>query len=404
MAKQQILFVDDDPMVLQGLQRMLRPSRAEWDMAFVEGGQLALEKLAEHPFDVIVSDMRMPGMNGAELLKEVMARFPAMVRIVLSGHADKELVTQCIGVAHQYISKPCDPDQLKAMIRNACVLSGRLVDDEVRKVIGAIDRLPIVPELYLELKEALKHDEVEARGLGAIIQKDIGMTAKILKLVNSSFFGLRRVISDAQEAVAYLGIDMVRTLVLSHSIFEQSRPFQTRHFDISDLWQHSMAVASGAKAIAEGEQLGRALAEEAFVGGMLHDVGILVLASNFHDTYDQVADLVISERVTVSTAEQEFFGVTHAEVGAYLLGLWGLPSPILNIVSLHHRVHLQDEGKVTPLIAVHAADVLCGIHAHHPLFETGHLNRTAMEGAGLLDRLEGWEALARDAVTGKEGA
>ena len=144
--------------------------------------------------------------------------------------------------------------------------------------------------------------------------------------------------------------------------------------------------------------------EEAFVGGVLHDVGILVLASNFHETYDKVVELVISEKVVISTAEQEFFGVTHAEVGAYLLGLWGLPAPILNIVSLHHRVHLQDEGKVTPLIAVYAADVLCGIQDHHPVFETGRLNRMALEGAGLLDRLEAWEVLAREAVMGKEGA
>jgi len=404
MAKQQILFVDDEPMLLQGLQRLLRPFRMEWEMSFVESGHAALEKLAEHPFDVIVSDMRMPGMNGAELLQEVMQRYPAMVRIVLSGHADKELVTQCIGVAHQYISKPCDPDQLKAMIRNACILSGRLVDEEVRRVIGAIDRLPIVPELYLELKDALNNEDVDPRILGTIIQKDIGMTAKILKLVNSSFFGLRRVISAPQDAVTYLGIDTIKTLVLSNSIFEQTKPFRTRCFTISDLWHHSMTVAAGAKAIAQAEGLGRTVAEEALVGGILHDVGVLILASNFSETYDKVADLVITEKVIISTAEQEFFGVTHAEVGAYLLGLWGLPAEILNIVSLHHRVHLQDEGKVTPLIAVHAADVLCGIQVHHPLFETGRLNQAAIERAGLWDHREAWEALVQEAVAGMGGA
>ncbi len=400
MAKQQILFVDDEPMVLQGLQRLLRPFRTEWDMAFVESGQVALAKLTEHPFDVIVSDMRMPGMNGAELLKEVMRRYPAMVRIVLSGHADNDLVTQCVGVAHQYISKPCDPDQLKAMIRNACILSGRLVDEEVRKVIGAIDSLPSVPELYLELKAALKEEDIDSRNLGAIIQKDIGMTAKILKLVNSSFFGLRRVISDAQEAVAYLGIDTIKTLVLSNSVFEQSKPLRTKLISISDLWHHSMTVAAGAKAIAHAEGLGMASQEEAFVGGILHDVGVLILASNFPDTYDKAVELVITEQLMIPTAEQEFFGVTHAEVGAYLLGLWGLPAPILNIVGLHHRIHLQDESQVTPLIAVHAADVLCGIQQQHPLFETGRLDQAAIERAGLWDRQEAWAALVHDAAHG----
>jgi putative nucleotidyltransferase with HDIG domain len=400
MTRQQILFVDDEPMVLQGLQRMLRAFRTEWDMTFVAGGQEALAKLAEHPFDIIISDMRMPGMNGAELLKEVMRRYPAMVRIVLSGHADRDLVTQCVGVAHQYISKPCEPDQLKAMIRNACILSGRLVDEGVRRVIGGIDRLPSVPELYLQLKTALKDEDVEVRTLGAIIKRDIGMTAKILKLVNSSFFGLRRVLSDAEEAVTYLGIDTIKTLVLTDSIFEQSKPFQTRFFNLSDLWHHSMTVAAGAKAIAQAEGLGQAAQEEAFVGGILHDVGVLILASNFPDTYDKAAELVIREKVIIPTAEQELFGVTHAEVGAYLLGLWGLPAPILNIVALHHRVHLQEESSVTPLIAVHAADVLCGIQERHPLFETGRLDQVAIERAGLWDRREAWAALVQDAMHG----
>lgn len=400
MVKQQILFVDDEPMLLQGLQRLLRPFRAEWDMTFVDGGQVALEKLSEHHFDVIVTDMRMPGMNGAELLKEVMKRYPAIVRIVLSGHADKELVAQCVGTAHQYISKPCDPDQLKAMIRNACTLSGHLVDEEIRKVIGAIDRLPIVPELYLELKEALQREDVDSKSLGDIIQKDIGMTAKILKVVNSSFFGLRRVLSTPHEAVTYLGIDTVKTLVLSNSIFDQLKPFRTRSLTIQDLWHHSLTVAAGAKAIAQVEELGRTGEEGAFVGGVLHDVGVLILASNFAETYDKVGDLVFTDRISVSTAEQEFFGVSHSEVGAYLLGLWGLPADILNIVSLHHRVHLQDEKHLTPLIAVHAADVLCGIQMGHPLFETGKLNQTAIERAGLSDRQEAWKSVVQSAVAG----
>jgi len=404
MIKQQILFVDDEPMLLQGLQRLLRPFRMEWDTAFVEGGKEALELMATRHFDVIVSDMRMPGMSGAELLQEVKRRHPAVVRIVLSGHADKELISQCVGVAHQYISKPCDPEQLKAMIQNACLLAGRLVDDEVKRVIGAIDHLPSIPEVYLELKQALKDEESEPRALGAIIQKDIGMTAKILKLVNSSFFGLRRVISDPQEAVAYLGIDTIKTLVLSNSLFEQSKPFKTRFFGISDLWHHSMTVATGARAIARAEGLETLHIEEAFVGGLLHDVGVLILASNFPDTYDKAAELIITENLLMPTAEQEFFGVTHAEVGAYLLGLWGLPAPILNIVSLHHRPHLQEGPGTMPLLVVHAADVLCGHQVHHPLFETGRLNEAAIDKAGLLEHRGAWADLVRDAVTDLGGA
>ncbi len=392
MLKQQILFVDDEPMVLQGLQRILRPLRNEWDMVFVESGSQALELLAGHSFDVIVSDMRMPGMNGAELLREVMRRYPTTVRMVLSGHADKELVTQCVGVAHQYISKPCDPEQLKAMVRNACALAGKLVDDGVKRVIGAIDRLPNVPEVYLELKQALAREESDPRVLGGIIQQDPGMTAKILKLVNSAFFGLRRTINHPQEAVAYLGIDIVKTLVLSNSIFQQSQPFQTHRFGISDVWRHSMAVAAGSRAIAQVEGLDRALQEEAFVGGILHDVGVLILASNFPELYNRAIDLVADEQVLLPTAEQEMFGVTHAEVGAYLLGLWGLPAGILQTVSLHHRPHaFENDGLCSPLV-VHAADVICGARGGQPLFETNRFNQESLRRSGLEGHLDTWTA------------
>lgn len=390
MAKQQILFVDDEPMVLQGLQRILRPLRGDWDMVFAESGARALELMSTHPFDVIVSDMRMPGMNGAELLNEVMRRHPTTVRMVLSGHADKALVTQCVGVAHQYISKPCDPEQLKAMVRNACSLAGKLVDEEVKRVIGAIDRLPNVPEVYLELKQALDRDESDPKVLGGIIQKDPGMTAKVLKLVNSAFFGLRRTMASPQEAVSYLGIDIMKNLVLGNSIFQQSPPFQTRTFGISDVWHHSMSVAAGAKAIAQVEGLARPLQEEAFVGGILHDVGVLILASNFPDLYNRAVELVRDEHVLLPTAEQELFGVTHAEVGAYLLGLWGLPAGILKIVSLHHRPHAFEGEGICTALAVHAADVICGLKAGTTLFESGRFSLESLERAGLAGHLDAW--------------
>jgi YesN/AraC family two-component response regulator len=165
--KPRILFVDDEPMVLQGLQRMLRSMRDTWDMHFLEGGEKALAFMVEHPVDVLVTDMRMPVMNGAQLLAETMRRHPATVRLVLSGHADRDLVTQCLGVAHQYISKPCDSEQLKAMVRNACLIGGSLVTEKVKRTLGSVDRLPSLPSVYLELTQALntKAPRINVRGV-----------------------------------------------------------------------------------------------------------------------------------------------------------------------------------------------------------------------------------------------
>lgn len=400
--KKKILFVDDEPMILQGLQRMLRPMREAWDMVFVDGGEKALAAMAESPFDVVVTDMRMPAMNGAELLLEVRRRHPMTVRLILSGHADKELVAQCLGVAHQYISKPCDPEQLKVMIQNACLIGGDRVTDQVKAILGSIDRLPCMPEIYRELEAALDDPESTTERLGAIIQKDMGMTAKILKIVNSAFFGLRRTISSPFEAVTYLGVDTVKGLVLANSIFEGADPITTRHLSLPDLWRHSLDTAAGAKTIALAEGATRQQADDAFVGGILQDVGILVLAGSFPEAYDRVSEILLAEGVQLTTVEQEEFAVTHAEVGAYLLGLWGIPSPVLSVVSLHHSPHRIKEPGFHPAVAVYAADILVGEKGGNPLFRTGRLDMITLGRLGLGDRVDAWRRALQD-LAGAEG-
>jgi len=390
--RQRILFVDDEPNVLSGLQRMLRPMREEWDMVFAESGAKALEAMVQGSFDVIVSDMRMPEMNGAQLLREAMKRYPATVRIVLSGHADRELVNQCVGVAHQYISKPCDPGQLKSLIQNATSLGGKLVDEGVKRIVGSIESLPSAPVLFVALEKALKSEDVSMQTLGDIIQQDMGMTAKVLKLVNSPFFGLRRTIESVHEALAFLGVDTIKGLVLVNGIFENTHALSVKAFSLNDLWHHSLKVAEGAKKLTKEEGLSRSLQEEAFVGGVLHDIGVLVLATHFPAQYERVIEVVQAEHISIPTAEQWEFGVTHAEIGAYLLGLWGIPAPILKVVSLHHRPRAAGDSAFSPLLAVHLADAFSGMNQGHPLLERSTLDIKMLEEQGFSPHLERWRA------------
>lgn len=399
-----ILFVDDQPLVSQGLQRMLRPMRGVWDMVFVESGAEALAMMGEAPFDVVVSDARMPNMNGAELLAEVRRLHPATIRMILSGHGDRELVAECVGVAHQYISKPCDPEQLKSQIQDACCLSDTLPSEALRRTIGTLANLPVVPAIFHETKAALDQDDTNLGSLGGILQRDMAMTAGVLKVVNSAFFGKRRTISTVQEAVAFLELDTIKMLVLGNQIFEPSGRLSTQSITIEDIWRHSMAVAVGASAIATLETPDKQIQEEAFVGGILHDVGILILAAHCSDAFDQVAMLVREKGLALTDAERETFGVTHAEVGAYLLGLWGLPSGVRKIVSLHHHPATVGGGGFSPLLAVHAADHLVGLAGTHPIFAHGRLDHQALERAGLAERLERWQGLVLDPSLGLEQA
>lgn len=390
LPKKQVLFVDDEPLVLQGLQRMLRGMRNEWEMEFVDGGAKALDLMQQRAFDVVVTDMRMPGMNGAQLLNALATRYPDTIRIILSGHADQELITQCLGSAHQYLSKPCDPDLLKRLVNDTYRLGADVASDRVRQVVGSIQKLPSIPATYRKLSEALARDEVTAAELGRIIAQDIGMTAKILKLVNSAFFGLRRELSSPTEAVTYLGTETVRSLVLANGIFSEADPLRTRGISLDDIWAHSLAVGQQARSIMRALKAPEHDQNDAFTSGLLNDAGILILTHHFPEPYDEVLDLVANQHYLLTLAEQRVLGVNHAEVGAYLIALWGLPAGIVQGVQYHHTPALAPGGldRITPMCAVHLADSFYARTTPHPAFANVILDPNLLQQPWLAGRLE----------------
>lgn len=393
--KKRILFVDDEVLVLEGLQRMLRSMRAEWEMVFVDNGSKALELMAQAPFDVVISDMRMPGMNGAELLAEVLKRFPKTVRLVLSGHADRDLVLKCVGSTHQYLSKPCRPEDLKAAVTRAGNLELSLRDQSLRQLVSRLDRLPSIPSLYVEIVEKLQNPEVGVEEIGDIVGRDMAMTAKILKLVNSAFFGLGRQISSPAEAVSYLGMETIKSLVLSIHAFSQFVSVRLGRFSIDTLWIHSQQTAGLAKEIARLENADRKVLDDSFVAGLLHDTGKLILASNFPAEYNQVLESTQDERQGLLPAEELAFGANHAEVGGYLLGLWGLPVPVVEAIALHHQPSMCPHLAFSPLTAVHAADALVNVQLERSEKTLAtELDLKYLGILGLDNRVENWRAAA----------
>ena len=400
-----ILFVDDEPMVLQGLQRAFHSMRGEWQMEFVADGASALARMAQNPFDVVVSDMCMPAMNGAELLNQVMKNFPKTVRLVLSGHLDKELVLKCVGSTHQYLSKPCDAETLKATILRASSVGALLQNDTLRKLLAQMDRLPSLPAIYLEMIEALQDANTTIEDATKIIARDIGMTAKILKLVNSAFFGLGREISSAEDAVAYLGLDTVRSLVLSINIFSQfDESVKIEGFSLDALMGHSLQTADAAKMVARKEDADQKVMDEAFLAGMLHDTGKLVLAANSPDQFSDAMHEAAQKHMPVTEAEEQIFGANHADVGGYLFSLWGLPAPVVEAVTLHHRPGQATQKSFNPLTAVHVANALI----HEPSQDNqaipeSQIDESYLAELGLRSRLDGWRAAWQHSASAKAG-
>jgi HD-like signal output (HDOD) protein len=351
-----ILFVDDEPNILDGLQRMLRSVRHEWQMSFANNGAEALNFMAQNNVDVIVSDMKMPGMDGSQLLQEVRKLYPQVVRIILSGYSEKDMILKSVGAAHQYLAKPCDAENLKATVQRACALRNLLGDEKLRRLVSQMHHVPSLPHIYQELVSELNRDDPSIKRIAEIVKTDIGMTAKILQMVNSAFFGLRRQISNANEAVNFLGLETISSLTLGIGVFSQFETDLKSLNLLTNLWRHSVSVGVMASLIANIER--REVAHDAFTAGLLHDIGEIVLAVNLPEQFVLAQELVIRKEMSLSEAEKQIFEATHAEIGAYLLGLWGLPNSVVEAVAFHHIPGQYQTETFTALTAVHIANAI----------------------------------------------
>jgi len=352
-----ILFVDDEPLVLKGLQRSLYPMRKEWEMVFVTGGAEALEAISRQPFDIVVTDMRMPGMDGAQLLEEVKKRSPQSLRMILSGQSDRETIFRSVNPTHQYLAKPCEGEELRAKLQRAFALRDLLQDPALKETVAKLDSMPSLPALYLELTEELRSPEPSLSKVSRLISADMAMTAKILQLVNSAFFGLCVQVSNASRAVGLLGFDTVRALVLSNHVFSQFRNDLLSEADVQYIWEHSLISASYAKSLAMQERCEQRLVDECFTAALLHDAGKLILACALRQQYQAVLQGVRTQAKGLYAAERELLGCSHAEVAAYLFGLWGLPGPVIEAVAWHHAPAEAGHSEFSAVTAVHMASV-----------------------------------------------
>src|SRR4051812_21162295 len=235
-----VLFVDDEVKILEGLKRLLRSFRDQWNMQFVSSAEEALAYMAAHPGDTLVTDMRMPGMDGCQLLQATMSQWPHIVRIVLSGQSDREILLKAAGLAHQYLNKPCDPELLKSTIQRAHALREFSVNETLKRLVSKMTSIPSLPGNYQEIMVELNQPEPSLKVIGEIMTRDAAMTAKVLQLVNSAFFGLPRRVTDSTQAVTLLGLHTVNGLVLSACVFSQFDQQECEGFSVDEFVLHSL--------------------------------------------------------------------------------------------------------------------------------------------------------------------
>lgn len=294
----------------------------------------------------------MPGIDGSQLLTKVKAIYPHIVRITLSGYANDNLALRNSRIVHQSLSKPTTPETVKLTIEKAYKLRQKLNNEELLSIVNGIDDLPSLPEIYIKLEEEINSENSSIDKLSNIISTDPMITAKILQLTNSAFFGLPNRISNITQALNFLGIKLIQSLVLSIKLFRSIEPNSPYAKKYEEIWIHSNNVAFISKKIAQLNSLPKSDIEDSYLGGLLHDIGKLIVI-------EQIKLDPKSNDFDISLYEQQFSNVTHADIGAYLLGIWGLPDPIVESVAFHHSDEQIQMNEITPTQIVFIANRIC---------------------------------------------
>jgi HD-like signal output (HDOD) protein len=396
--KARVLVVDDDPRVLGDLRRSL--AERTWEIVTARESEVALRAFEAGPVDVVIADMHLDAMTGATLLGAVQQRHPDVARIIMSGHADPREVLRAVPFAHQFLPKPVDTDALHWTLLRACGLRRLLTNDAIRIAVGASNEMPAAPATYLRLRRLLRDPDAALSEVASVVERDVGISARILQLVSSAFFGMTRRVTNMSVAVNHLGVETLRALVLNLEIVRTFRDASNmRGFSVDALQRRSFVAAKLARGFADD-----GCADDAFVAGMLHGVGQLILAERMPGKYADVLERVRAEHRTLRDIERAELGATHAEVAAYLLGLWGLSQPIVEAV-MHHEEPWRLDGKrlgiagavyVGSILAERPEAPLCSGTLAVP---QGHLNADYLRSVGLLERLPTLRSLARRALT-----
>jgi putative nucleotidyltransferase with HDIG domain len=358
---EKILLVDDNPNVLHSFKRALHSSNNEWIILTAESASDALNLMATEKIDILISDLRMPIMDGVTLLGIVAQKYPATLRIAITGDADPALCQRATLVAHQFIAKPIDPQDLSRIINQAVGVSSLVMKPEVKRTILRIANLPSQPSLYNQLLSELNKTDVDLDYIASVISQDISMTAKILQLVNSAYFGLAREVTEVSQAVFYLGVETIRDLTFSIHLFSQFDKDLIERSGLGGLWDHSLRVASCSRAIAAKTIMDKKFIAGAFTAGLLHDIGKLILGSTSPGFYSSLKGTKLDNPSQILVRERIEFGSTHADIGAYLLASWGLPQEIINAVLTHHSFEsIKSIDFSTTLAVWFANEFICG--------------------------------------------
>lgn len=400
--KAKILFIDDQENVLQSLKLSLRSMRGEWDMSFAQSGQEGLSMFEQIWPDVVVTDMRMPSMDGAVVLKDIQKLKPDVGKIILSGYSDKDTVIKNMQLANEYLSKPCKTCDLVEAINNTLKANTMIENETIKNIVAEIETIPSSPDTYSKLINVLSKDDSTPEEIGTIISQDIALSTILMRIVNCAFFSFPTQAQNITHAVKMLGQQTLLNIIRASHLFENIESFENPRMSISMLWGHSLRVAQFAKTIALDSGLSESLHNDCFMAAMFHDIGKFILASRMEREFSEIITMVQKEQCPVNIAEQRILGTTHADIGAYLLARWGFSHSQISIIRSHHDESVVTAETPTPQMVLFIANCM----DHELVHLRERFNRNSFDfilgsNTVLQSRIDSWRSLCHNNMHGE---
>ncbi len=366
-----ILFVDDESVLLEFYKSYFK-FREGWNAHLCSDPLSVQEILKNEPIDIIVSDLNMPGINGAELLSTVAENFPWVIRVILTSEANNNLSLKAVKYAHRCLKKPVNMAEIESEIENTLLVYKSEISRIVRTVLTGLDSIPVMPKVYTELiSEIKKGEEASLHKIGDLVAEDPGMSMNILRVVNSPYFGSELTINKPEHAVTMLGLNVVKNLILTAELIDIFPLSPENSSLVDDIIHHSTLCSCLMTEIFAHEELnGKVSKEDVEIAGsigMFHDVGKIVLASEFPDLYQKVTAIHHHSDERLSSIEWQHLGVSHAEVGAYLMSLWGLSSKVAKTIAIHCSASKENRKRDIFMRAIHYSNHIAYQYKHGDL-------------------------------------
>ncbi len=352
MTKGSLLFVDDEQAILRALLRIFRDS--EYQIHLASSGQEGLEILERNPVDLVISDMRMPVMNGQQFLSEVKERYPNVTRLILSGYSDEKETFQAVlaGTAKLYMLKPWDNDKLRATLEQIFHFKKTLENRNLLERIEKMEKLPTLPTLYHELC-SLMDKEADIKEIAAKIEQDQVIALRMLRMANSALYGIQT--NSVQQAISFLGLTVTKNVVLSCSVFNDMKSDKKLAGFVQSLWDH--AVLSNRIMLELSKTLLRKKLKDDYSSvGIVHDIGKIALLNQFGASYIEMIEEAEKNAKTLMELEKDRYGFSHQEMGGYLLNWWNLPYSFVEAALFYHEPMQESIINREGLCLLHIAD------------------------------------------------